>query len=583
MTCRMVVMLLSSSRAPGEVDLPSTLRVVDPACGEGDMLLAMAEVLNGLDRSSRTESRAGCRTVLHGVDVQTDVLKCAEITLSDVSNDQGTGLKLFHGDALSSTREWGWDRHAPWDGYDCVVGNPPYVRHESIRDPLEQFDPSTYKDSIRIGLEARFPGLRIDRRADLALLFTLLGLSLLAPRGVLGFVLPTALFDARYGRSLVDALRIDGRNGYFFENATSRSFSSVAVNTGVFLIGPGGHTGEITRLRRYRFADPDGGTALLLLREEISSLPTQKQRGMRVPNHLEDCLKCRRVPLCALGHLRYPVKTGLNAFFYVTDEQRDRFGIEAEFLVPVLKSPRDASSISFTPMAAQRSLFVCDRREEALEEAGKGGSLAYIRWGATQRLNDGTPWPEVPSLRSRPLWYSLSVPRFAHLFCPRFFDRRFLFVEPHGSLLEDQTFYGLILNKPEDRRLIAAVLNSSLVHVALETHGRSGLGDGVRQYALCDMAELPVPDPRTIGPEARCAILDAYASVSVRPLLPVPAEYEQPDRIALDAAVGAAFGLNTDFMAKVREFVVKRVDQRSARAKSKRGFVTKESVRVRPL
>jgi hypothetical protein len=425
-----------------------------------------------------------------------------------------------------------------------------------------------YKHSIACGLRARFPGIRLDGRADLALLFTLLGVSLLGPLGVLGFVLPRALFDARYGRVLEEALEISGRRGLFLESETRRSFSEASVNTGIFLAGPDCSDGLIPRLRRHPVAGPLDRLPIREIWENRESHPSRTASPPAIPNRRLEIPPVPIVPLNTLGSVRYPVKTGLNRFFYIGADVIDRFGIENDYLAPALKSPRDVSTIRFDVGDAACRLFVCRFSEEELRARGNDGAYTYVLWGSHQHTASGIAWPKVASLRGRTPWYTLSVPLSAHIVCPRFVDRRYLFVVPAGSVVEDQTFYGLILHNPARRDLISAILNSSLVHLSLEQHGRSGLGDGVRQFALCDMASLPVPDLSVIEPACEAAILDAYRHVSRRPLLPVPQEYEVPDRLALDEAVGRAFGLTAAHMQEVRGTVMERMERRLQRARS---------------
>jgi hypothetical protein len=102
----------------------------------------------------------------------------------------------------------------------------------------------------------------------------------------------------------------------------------------------------------------------------------------------------------------------------------------------------------------------------------------------------------------------------------------------------------------------------------LETHGRTGLGDGVRQYALCDLADLPVPDPRAVPEHLVEPIIDAFRTLAARPILPVEEEMRKRDRLTLDALVGETLGISEGRMADMREEVVSRVGRRLHRART---------------
>jgi len=51
------------------------------------------------------------------------------------------------------------------------------------------------------------------------------------------------------------------------------------------------------------------------------------------------------VQLKDVGEIRSGIKTGVNEFFYFTEEKATHWGIEKEFLIPVIKSPRESDSI----------------------------------------------------------------------------------------------------------------------------------------------------------------------------------------------------------------------------------------------
>jgi hypothetical protein len=410
----------------------------------------------------------------------------------------------------------------------------------------------------------------MDARSDLSVLFVLLGLTMLQPLGSLCFVLPAAIFDARYQSVISSALRATGRSAMFLESATSRSFPSAAVNTGIFVAGPakifGSGDGSIRRVTVQ--------TSLLELR--LSSVFNFAGSRVDRSGHAGDADVLTRLAegrlalLSSLGQVRYSIKTGLNKFFYPSPSLVERFAIEEEFLLPVAKSPREISKIALEAEHCSARLFSCRDPEEELARAGKPGALAYIRWGGRRLTAEGIPWPLLPSLRDRVLWYAVPHSRSGDLLCPRFFDRRYLFVAPGPGIVADQTFYWLHLNEPETKELAAATLNSSFTHLSLETHGRSGLGDGVRQYALCDTARLPILDCRRLDERFTCSILDAYRSVAARELLPAHEEYGQPDRVELDASVARALALPPGAPKRARAAVLRSLEQRMERARSVR-------------
>ena len=91
---------------------PRRAVVCDPACGAGEFLAALVRC-------------GGQPARLVGVDA--DAAALARVAVP--------GAELHHGDALVvDPALFAWGVHAP-ARYDLVVGNPPYVRHQSLRRP----------------------------------------------------------------------------------------------------------------------------------------------------------------------------------------------------------------------------------------------------------------------------------------------------------------------------------------------------------------------------------------------------------------------------------------------------------------
>ena len=81
-------------------------------------------------------------------------------------------------------------------GFDCVIGNPPYVRIQTMKEwaPLEV---EVYKELFAAGRSGNY---------DIYVVFIEQGLRLLSPQGQLGFICPHKFFNSRYGEPLRSAL-----------------------------------------------------------------------------------------------------------------------------------------------------------------------------------------------------------------------------------------------------------------------------------------------------------------------------------------------------------------------------------------
>lgn len=555
--------------------------VLDPACGGGEFLEGMLDLIDELgEHASRSQAENESRAVrrrriaasnLFGVDVRADAVADAGCRL-------GCGPltpNLLAGDSLVGGLEEQWEHRFPdimaRGGFDIVVGNPPYVRHEQIADPMSRMDSAAYRREAWAAVYRRHPSIfgwdeergtavyPLSGRSDLCLLFLFLALGIAQPRGVIGLVLPNSLFQAAYGETIETVLQQVRWSATVVESRVQRTFHDAGINTSLFLAGPPAQREERTILSRIETTGP--------LENAVASDIWQRGSISYSP-----CLPAAdsMVRLGDLGRVRYAVKTGLNRFFYPDPQTVERFQISHDCLRPLLKSPRDVRTLAIDGHDAARGrAFVCRLSPSELKCPEHAGTQAYIEWGSRQRTAR-VPWPLMPSLRGRRLWYELPIPEPADILCARFFDCRFFFGVPMQLVIEDQTFYGLLLSARlrTDRDIVAAILNSSLTYWSLETHGRTGLGDGVRQYALRDMAALPVLSPDTVPASRRHDLLAAYQSLSQRPILPIQQEVTQPDRQELDAIIADITGLSDRDMATIRSDLLRRTQQRQTRARS---------------
>ncbi|MFW6116189.1 MAG: Eco57I restriction-modification methylase domain-containing protein [bacterium] len=141
-------------------------------------------------------------------------------------------------------------------GFDIVIGNPPYVRQESIHDPHKPSDEVTkadkraYKDKLARSVYTAWPRSfgydwasdkarrRIYARSDLYIYFYLHGLSLLNDKGSFCFITSSSWLDVAYGKGLQEFLLTRGEVKLIVDNRVRRSFSSADVNTVIVLLGP---------------------------------------------------------------------------------------------------------------------------------------------------------------------------------------------------------------------------------------------------------------------------------------------------------------------------------------------------------
>ncbi len=191
-----------------------TLRVLDPSCGSGvflvtayDFLVAESERIHaelaqlGVNTPANDFRRDLLQNNLYGVDISAEAVQITKLSLwLKVANDHEPLVSLEHmlagnavvdDPAIDPENAFHWHNVFPEvmadGGFDIIIGNPPYVRHELIKDwkPALKNSFETYRSS-----------------ADLYVYFFELGHKLLKPGGKLGYISSNQFFRVGYGAGL---------------------------------------------------------------------------------------------------------------------------------------------------------------------------------------------------------------------------------------------------------------------------------------------------------------------------------------------------------------------------------------------
>ncbi|MDO9530484.1 MAG: Eco57I restriction-modification methylase domain-containing protein [Syntrophales bacterium] len=128
-------------------------------------------------------------------------------------------------------------------GFDVVIGNPPYVSKEKIKDPLGKVESATeYKELLRQMVALDFPGhfgsgRSINGRSDLYTYFYIRSLRILNPKGIHVFICSNSWLDVGYGAWLQEFLLLNVPVHFIFDNQAKRSFANADINTVITVMG----------------------------------------------------------------------------------------------------------------------------------------------------------------------------------------------------------------------------------------------------------------------------------------------------------------------------------------------------------
>lgn len=258
-----------------------------------------------------------------------------------------------------------------------------------------------------------------------------------------------------------------------------------------------------------------------------------------------------------LGKLRRGMRTGANRFFYLPNphfeleengttleltpvvddtEYEDVYKIEPDFWMHkaddgswepnyLLKNTKEFDQIIFDIEDLDfgnslKYVLIIDQPKSELPE----GITGYIEWGEEHDPDNcdlcgrkSKPFPDSCN-QSGAGWYDLSngIQRGDLLPMQNIYERPNYWT-PNSRPYVDQRMHGIAVDgKDKDRLCLAALLNSTLGTLMVETGGRDTLGQGALDVTSDDHRELKVPDPAKIDPDTKANIIDHFEEVGNR-------------------------------------------------------------------
>jgi len=308
---------------------------------------------------------------------------------------------------------------------------------------------------------------------------------------------------------------------------------------------------------------------------------------LRAPQVYFDIIKehgDKFVQLKDVGEIRSGIKTGVNEFFYFTEEKAAHWGIEKEFLIPVIKSPRESDSIVVSPDKLKQKIFICNSTKEGLKKQKKLGALNYIEWGEQQMTNEGKSWSEVSSVSGRARWYDLGK-RSPGKILPfiNSGDIHRVLYNPEKVFVDHNLFE--IYAETDIEFGLVLYLNSSLAGLFKEINGRANLGEGGLKVEGVDWETMPCAKKEILTVLSNLD-KEGFNDILSRPVKPVPEEIKIKDRQKLDSQILQALGLDPDKYLKpiydgLTELVKERMELAGMRKKVKQVKTAKDVERLK--
>lgn len=445
----------------------STDTVLEPSCGDGSFLSAIA---NRLDTLGVTAEQIKQNTI--GVELDEDeARKSAKYGTTVVCSDFFTYYDKFVDEKMQ---------------FDVIVGNPPFIRYQNFTEEYRK---------IAFSLMNKH-GFHPNRLTNIWLPFLLLACKALKPDGRVGMVIPAELFQVDYAAEARQFL------SSYFDSLTLVTFKRLVFDDiqqeVVLLLGERGGTQHGIRV-----VEMEGLPDLIeqgqqcLQNAEVKKLDHSKDKWVKYylsNEELELLSRLNNDPRISDATSLYEVNVGLvsgeNDFFVINQDAVNEHNLQ-ENVVPIISRAEQVKGIrlnvddySNLVTAGKKVLFFAPGNLDVEELTDV--QVKYIQWGEEKGYNKNY------KCRIRPKWYHVPQTWCADAFLIRqanLYPRMIL--NETRALVTDTLHKVRFLEGVSGNAVAAAFLNTYTFALS-ETIGRS-YGGGVLTFEPGEMRKIRIP------------------------------------------------------------------------------------------
>jgi len=526
---------------------------------------------------------------------------------------------------------------------DAFVGNLPYVRQEEIKNKeaeqdkvknyLKEHDITyTVKENGKLKTVPYCP----DSKADLHAYFWYYMVPFMREGSRAGFLTSDTWLNTDYGTPLKEFINRYFRIIAIIDSSVERWFEDALVNTVITLV-------ERTNDRE---AIENNEIKFVRINEKISELIKDMYDAISTAKNIENgkdskgvkiVRKVRQgdidfsdimrgklfpylrapdeffrlinnnnlVPLEEIMDIRFGIKAGANAFFYVKDvtdeydevQLKEKFGlrigetkklriirsgdksehvIEKEYLKPIIKGPKEYTDQGKLKVSGTTKKFVVVINEEDKSKIGRYAK-EYLDYG--EKNPPGEPYAERETCKARNPWWKLSPQIIPEMAFGMYFSSTFIYPKVESMLDAQMSLGNMKEEYKNDILSVYSFMNSSLSYLYQDLLGRN-YGGGAAGFKVYEVEKLLVVKPEVLRPfypdiEMIMESMEARKIGSVfDEIWDMKGDFSlskvKPDRLELDRLILKAIRIEDpdSFLCRYYESVVKIVKERLDKAAS---------------
>ena len=445
----------------------STDTVLEPSCGDGSFLSAIA---NRLGTLGATAEQIRQNTI--GVELDEDeVRKSAKYGTTVVCSDFFTYYDKFVDAKMQ---------------FDVIVGNPPFIRYQNFTEEYRK---------IAFSLMNKH-GFHPNRLTNIWLPFLLLACKALKPGGRVGMVIPAELFQVDYAAEARLFLST------YFTNLTLITFKRLVFDDiqqeVVLLLGERGdaqHGIRVVELEGLSDLIEQGQQCLQ--NAEVKKLDHSKDKWVKYylsNEELELLNRLNNDPRISDATNLYEVNVGLvsgeNDFFVVNQDAVNGHNLQ-DSVVPIISRAEQVKGIRLNAddysnlvTAGKKVLFFAPGNLDVEELSD--AQVKYIKWGEEKGYNKNY------KCRIRPKWYHVPQTWCADAFLIRQANLYPRMILNETRALVTDTLHKVRFQEGIPGDAVAAAFLNTYTFALSETIGRS-YGGGVLTFEPGEMRKIRIP------------------------------------------------------------------------------------------
>lgn len=293
------------------VDLPD-IKVADIACGTGAFLYTVAQEIKVKSNKSYFDI---FKQNIYGLDISDYTITRAKILLSLLALSNGEDEEEFEFNLIvGNALDFNWNKEIKkFNGFDIVLGNPPYVRAKNLSDETK---------SLLSNWEVTKTG-----NPDLYIPFFEIGLEYLKPSGILGYITVNTFKRSVNARNLREYFKTNLFDLKIIDFGSSQIFANKSTYTCIVFVEK--RKSNEVKYQKITAKDFQNKNIKDFTRINYNLLSTKKGWILNKPNVLENINKIESIGI-PLGD-KYPIRNGLATLsndvfiFKPVDEDEDYF------------------------------------------------------------------------------------------------------------------------------------------------------------------------------------------------------------------------------------------------------------------